>query len=480
MQGGGFFPNAVILNFKRKVRFDILRPEDVNGITPGELTLPDTYKSAWIIDGQHRLYGYTELDEGDSSPRLPFLAFEGIAIADETKIFADINSKQKSVAKKLLDEITGEIKLDSADKKEQLRAIASRVFDLMRDDEDGPFGDKIAGAEIKRGDGSILTIPYLVDATLHSGLLGKVTQSAGSAVFMQGPLYWNEPRDAITALAEMFTTYFDLFRNANPSRWNAGRSGKFATNVGAAALIRLLGDLIGFMAVKDREEPREIHPKVLIERIERYAEPCMKYFSDAADDAMEQRFYVPFGAGGQRVFQHRLRELVQAKFSTFNPAGFEEDLRKFDADRRQEADKKVRDIVEAVHRFVITKLREVYGGKENYLNLAIENKEILKRAFEKQIDADNDKQKDLGTYLDFIDLRKIVETPRNWPHFKSELSIPLPDESAGRAKYVRWFDEINKLRRVAAHPYNRGYDDHELETVRQIYDRLVELSILAV
>ena len=480
LQGGGFFPNAVILNFKRKVRFDILRPEDVNGITPGELTLPDTYKSAWIIDGQHRLYGYTELDEGDSSPRLPFLAFEGIAIADETKIFADINSKQKSVAKKLLDEITGEIKLDSADKKEQLRAIASRVFDLMRDDEDGPFGDKIAGAEIKRGDGSILTIPYLVDATLHSGLLGKVTQSAGSAVFMQGPLYWNEPRDAITALAEMFTTYFDLFRNANPSRWNAGRSGKFATNVGAAALIRLLGDLIGFMAVKDREEPREIHPKVLIERIERYAEPCMKYFSDAADDAMEQRFYVPFGAGGQRVFQHRLRELVQAKFSTFNPAGFEEDLRKFDADRRQEADKKVRDIVEAVHRFVITKLREVYGGKENYLNLAIENKEILKRAFEKQIDADNDKQKDLGTYLDFIDLRKIVETPRNWPHFKSELSIPLPDESAGRAKYVRWFDEINKLRRVAAHPYNRGYDDHELETVRQIYDRLVELSILAV
>ena len=115
----------MILNFKRKVRFDILRPEDDYGVTPGELTLPDTYKSAWIIDGQHRLYGYTDLDGNEAQPHLPFLAFEDISILDETKIFADINSKQKSVQKKLLDEITGEIKLDSANKREQLRGIAS-------------------------------------------------------------------------------------------------------------------------------------------------------------------------------------------------------------------------------------------------------------------------------------------------------------------------------------------------------------------
>jgi hypothetical protein len=73
------------------------------------VTVPDIYKSAWIIDGQHRLYGYTELEEDERGSHLPFLAFENISIADETKIFADINSKQKSVSKKLLDEITGEI-----------------------------------------------------------------------------------------------------------------------------------------------------------------------------------------------------------------------------------------------------------------------------------------------------------------------------------------------------------------------------------
>ncbi|MGP0008597.1 MAG: DGQHR domain-containing protein, partial [Methylocella sp.] len=177
---GGFFPNSIILNFKRKVRFDILKPEDENGIAVGQITLPNTYKSAWIIDGQHRLYSYTEMDENDPSPHLPFLAFENIAIFEETKIFADINSKQKSVSRKLLDEITGEIKIESSDKREQTKAISSRAFDLMRDNDDGPLGDKIAGSEIKRSEGSIITIPYLVDATAQVGLLGKVVQASGS------------------------------------------------------------------------------------------------------------------------------------------------------------------------------------------------------------------------------------------------------------------------------------------------------------
>jgi DNA sulfur modification protein DndB len=307
LANGGFFPNAIILNFKKRIRFDQLKAEDEFGITPGEMTLPDTYKSAWIIDGQHRLYGYTELGEDERSSHLPFLAFENISIPDETKIFSDINSKQKSVSKKLIDEITGEIKLDSADKREQLRAIASRAFDLMRDDEDGPFGDKVAGAEIKRGDGSILTIPYLVDATLQSGLLGRILTASGNTTYVQGPLLWEDPREAITALSELLTEYFDLFRVANSQRWNAAKAGKFATNVGVAALIRLLGDVIAFMSAKDHEDPRELHPKVIVEKIEKYVHPCVHYFKDVAEDLLELRFNVPFGAGGQRVFQHRLR-----------------------------------------------------------------------------------------------------------------------------------------------------------------------------
>ncbi len=57
LASGGFFPNAIILNFKKRIRFDLLKPEDEFGITPGEMTLPDTYKSAWINMMNHSPLG---------------------------------------------------------------------------------------------------------------------------------------------------------------------------------------------------------------------------------------------------------------------------------------------------------------------------------------------------------------------------------------------------------------------------------------
>ena len=478
LEKGGFFPNSVILNFKRRVRFDIIKPEDDSGVTAGELTLPNVYKTAWIIDGQHRLYGYTELSGLERGPKLPFIAFDNIPTSEETKIFADINSKQKSVQKTLLDEIVGETKLDSSNKKDQLRAIASRAFGLMRDNDTGPLADKIAGVELKRSDESIITIPYVVDAVLSAGLLGRVMNSNGTLIFNQGPLTWNSPADAVTGMSELIESYFDLFRAANSQRWDQGKVAKFPTNVGAAGLIRLAADVITFMAQKEHEDPRELHPKIIVERIEKYLEPCISYFKTASDEELAAKFNVPFGSTGQRIFQHRLRELIRAKFGDFCPAGFEDDLRKYDIDRRRDADQKVVSIQEAVHRFVVNKLKEIYRSAGNdYLSEAVENKEILKKAFERQLDDGKDR-KDLGTYLDFIDLRKIIEPPKHWEHFKGELSIPLPTEQKGRAKYTAWFDQVNKLRRNAAHPYNRGYDDEEIDTLNKVHQELIQRGVI--
>lgn len=477
---GGYFPNAVILNFKKRVNFEPLRPEDEHGITPGLLTLPNTYKSAWVIDGQHRLFGYAELEDSSKAEHIPVLAFDDLPLADESRMFADINSKQKSVPKKLLDEISGEIKLESANKKEQLRAIASRTLDLMRDDDEGPLGDKITGAEIQRSDQSIITIPYLTDAIIQSGLLGRVVTKGSETAFYQGPLYWDDPKSGIDALFEALTAYFELVRSANEPRWASGRPGKFATNVGAAALVRLLADLIAHFEEKEREEPRELHPRVLVERVTKTMAPVLDYFSTTSDVELAQRFAVPFGAGGIPLFQHRLRELIRTKSPSFEPAGFARDLRKYDTERRQLADEQVRKIVEAVHAHVVEKLRAHYAGaQDDFLEAAVENKEILKKAYEKRLDDVATDKRDLATYLDFVDLRKIVERPKNWELFRASLNIRLPQDGENKnAKCVSWFDEINKLRRISAHPYNRFYDDEQVVTVGVIYRNLELTGVL--
>ena len=57
----GDFPNNLLINFHRQVRFDKVAFDDTSGITFGQLYLPDRYRSAWIIDGQHRLYGFSPI-----------------------------------------------------------------------------------------------------------------------------------------------------------------------------------------------------------------------------------------------------------------------------------------------------------------------------------------------------------------------------------------------------------------------------------
>jgi len=77
-------------------------------------------------------------------------------------------------------------------------------------------------------------------------------------------------------------------------------------------------------------------------------------------------------------------------------------------------------------------------------------------------------------YLDFINLKTIVEQKENWPLFAPTLSIPMPDESKGRVKYVSWFDRVNRIRRVFAHSFGRKLEGQDIETLAYVEEKLSE------
>ena len=54
---GGQFPTNVVVNIhtNRKLKFD--RKERIGASAVGTLHLPAEYGCAWVIDGQHRLFG---------------------------------------------------------------------------------------------------------------------------------------------------------------------------------------------------------------------------------------------------------------------------------------------------------------------------------------------------------------------------------------------------------------------------------------
>jgi len=106
---GGYFPNNLLINFTRSVRFDKISYEEESDVAFGHLYLPDTYRSAWIIDGQHRLYGFSPIRDEFLDQNIIVVAFEMLPRPEEANLFVTINHEQKSVPKHLLDDLEGEL-----------------------------------------------------------------------------------------------------------------------------------------------------------------------------------------------------------------------------------------------------------------------------------------------------------------------------------------------------------------------------------
>lgn len=75
----------------------------------GILHLPKRYRSAYIIDGQHRLYGYSDSPYAKTNS-IPVVAFVDLDRQEQIKLFMDINENQKSVPKTLRVTLNADIK----------------------------------------------------------------------------------------------------------------------------------------------------------------------------------------------------------------------------------------------------------------------------------------------------------------------------------------------------------------------------------
>jgi DNA sulfur modification protein DndB len=86
LNAGNFFPNSILMSFHKKVRFDISDRSYDKVSQFGSLYLPNSYRSCWVIDGQHRLYGCAFADAAPAT--LTVIAFEKISTVLEANLFA--------------------------------------------------------------------------------------------------------------------------------------------------------------------------------------------------------------------------------------------------------------------------------------------------------------------------------------------------------------------------------------------------------
>ena len=111
----GYFPNSIIISIdsKKPLQFDRSEKQVPNAVADlGILHLPQQYRSAFIIDGQHRLYGYSDSPYAMTNS-IPVVAFENLDQTEQVRLFMDINENQKSVSKKLRNVLNADMLWDS-------------------------------------------------------------------------------------------------------------------------------------------------------------------------------------------------------------------------------------------------------------------------------------------------------------------------------------------------------------------------------
>lgn len=129
--GLGTIPSAIILSAQDEAELKIIG----KGKT---VEFNDTPKAFLILDGQHRVYGFSI---AESTLRIPVVIYNELTRRDESRLFIDINSKQRGVPNELLLDIK---KLAEYENDEE--NLLREVFDLFNADSESVFLNKFSSA----------------------------------------------------------------------------------------------------------------------------------------------------------------------------------------------------------------------------------------------------------------------------------------------------------------------------------------------
>ncbi len=469
---GGFFPTNLIVNFTDRIRFDIVTKSADASVHYGNLYLPARYRSAWVIDGQHRLYAYAHTDEKHLNSNLLVLAFEGMPKEEEANLFVTINHEQKTVARNLLDELEGELKWGSDNPKERLGSIASRLIDNLKADVSGPFAGRIAEPGIASRKDTPINVPEFKKGLIASGLLGVVATK--QKVLLPGPLSGRNDYETLDRAQQILTSLFSEIREANFSRWEAGRSGFLCTNHGAQGYLKLFATVIDQYERDARITAHELETGDLLVMVSEHLQPIVEFVAKASDEEFQSRFKVRYGSSGAIDYLYELCRILGPSMPQLAPDGFEEWKAAQSEENISKADQQIKAIATWVQATVFRVFKEKYGDHPNdYWEKGVKNADLKTQAFKASLDYPPEERLALENYLDFIKLKELIERKEHWPWFKPIFDIAEPSEPKGRAKNLAWMDKINQLRRIPAHPTEqRRYKADDFIYIEWLYNEL--------
>lgn len=467
----GLFPNSIILNFKTKndspLKFDLM-PEQKNfeNAKFGILHLPAKYKSAWVIDGQHRLYGFADTEEAEIVP-IPVIAFENLNASQQSNYFVDINSKQTNVSKNLLQELYSSLLWESDKKDEKIIALISKISNDLGAEFDSPLYDKIKNSNVSKGLETPITLSTLTDAIKKNNLIADVNVKNNmlipKALSSSKEPYMDKTLERSKYILKQ---YFNFFKVENSENWNLSpnKGGYLCSNNGLTALIIVLKEILKH---EQRNCPCDLfylnEDELLNDYIYPMIKPVIDFFKNANYETIKF-FKAQQGASGQKKCAYEMMVQIHKVFNDFNPIGLQKHIEDNDEEKTKEVKLIFHDLEKNIHKNVVDKLKDEY--KENWWSfIPKETRKDINNTKEENEETDVEKCFNLVHYEKIIFL--------NWDLFKNTYSIGEKGET-GKKKCLAWFSKFNDLRNKISHPQRGNITKEEYDFVIEIKNILIE------
>lgn len=470
IEKGGFFPTNILVNFSDAPQFDLISNKENTDprIKFGWITLPSKYRSAWVIDGQHRLYGFSHLTDKFLDQSLFVLAFEKLAVEKEADLFITINHKQKSVPKGLLVSLLADIRMGDSDPSTALSALASAVVRELNTDKSSPLTRRFAIHGVPPEPSQNLTISESVNGLRRSGLIGKLV----GKTLAPGPLSDATDRKTVIRASKVLSAYFEEVRKANPERWEGGKDRFIATNPGIRAHLSTIAEVVTYLTHKKSLDFDLLNPEDFANQINDFCQPLFDFIKTAPDDVIKEQFSRRFGEGGVKEYIFYLMQTLTEAYPDFGSEDFQRWVKQSSSDKIDEVNHFLMKLAERLTDYVIDTLKQVHGthrlasDEPAYWEIGVDSERIRKNAFDKQQREAKERRKPKEAYLDIVDLAAIVKQSNNWSHFEHVFKNPRPNERAGQIYYLGWIQTFNGLRNIAAHKNQlKTYTDEDLEFV---------------
>ena len=477
INSGGYFPNSLIISIEsggKGLQFDVSGVK-VEGARSrlGILHLPKRYRSAYIIDGQHRLYGYSDSIYA-TTDCIPVVAFVDLDRQEQIKLFMDINENQKAVPKTLRVTLNADMLWDSPDYNERRQALRSKIAQMLGEEETSPLLSRVVIGEDEKSATKCITVGAIQTALKNCTFMSQFGKK--NTIVKDGTFDVGENQPTCDLLYPFLEGCLRYVKNATLDEWERGDSndGMLTMNRRIQALIRVISDIVNHLIERKEISPKLQKTEDLVKQVAFYLDPLIEYLNNLTQqERKELRGY--FGGGADTRFWRAFQREISKVRTDFNPEGLQtywaNEAKTYNADSLTY----LREIEAWVKRQIQAILSEKYGANWEIKGLP---RSIYKRAkgIADERNYDNITAGDSSSAISVWDCvtlkecKEIVTVGSHWTELFEEL-LTRPEEtkiSGGKTAKTKWIEQIEVLQNKLGKP-SYSVSTAEFEFIKAVY-----------